>query len=266
LDDVEEAFKKWWMEQALEALEKANKKRNRFNIKQIRSMFKSIIKFGIQHPKWYVKCYTILCQIWVYFLVIMAILFFFMSPVYSLIIILIFVLPPLFPLWALKNEFTRKQMEKGLVSFVDRNGVERWGTPEQVKEWKSVDITLRTNFMAYYPRKFELFIGELLKRMGYEVEIGNYTQDFGIDLVAKKEGEVVVVEVKKWQIGHNVGSREVRSILGAMWKAGANKALLVTTSDFTESAKEQAREAPIELWNSRVLHKLVEKYFVDERI
>lgn len=37
--------------------------------------------------------------------------------------------------------------------------------------------------------------------MGYEVQIGEYTQDFGIDLIAKKNHETIVVEVKKCVCG-----------------------------------------------------------------
>ncbi|RLG91394.1 MAG: hypothetical protein DRO36_04315 [Candidatus Hecatellales archaeon] len=47
-----------------------------------------------------------------------------------------------------------------------------------------------------------------------------------------------------------------------MWKYKANKSILITTSDFTILAQEQAKEAPIELWNRKVLFNLIEKYML----
>lgn len=39
-----------------------------------------------------------------------------------------------------QEAFRRKLMEGGLVSFVDRYGVEYWGTPEEVEEWRRTDL------------------------------------------------------------------------------------------------------------------------------
>jgi HJR/Mrr/RecB family endonuclease len=158
--------------------------------------------------------------------------------------------------------FLKEQDKKGLTIFVDRLGRERWGTPEQVKEWKKIDLGLSNNFADYSPRQFEVLMAELFSKMGYEVEIGKYAQDFGIDLVAKKDNETTVVEVKKWEAGKNVGAEVVRSVLGAIWKAKATRAVVVTTSDFTALAQEQAKGAPVQLWNINILKDLMEKYFM----
>lgn len=150
-------------------------------------------------------------------------------------------------------------------------------TPAPIPSWLATSAPMTTraaeetprsfdNFADYSPQEFQDFVGELFKKIGYEVEMGKYTQDFGIDLVARKEGEVVVVEVKKWEVGNNVGAEVVRGVLGAMWKATANKAVVVTTSDFTVLAEEQARGAPVELWNLEMLRKLAEKYFITEEM
>jgi len=37
---------------------------------------------------------------------------------------------------AKRAEFEREQLVKGFVKFINDDGVERWGTPQQVKEWK----------------------------------------------------------------------------------------------------------------------------------
>ena len=115
-------------------------------------------------------------------------------------------------------------------------------------EWRRVDIGMQNDFADLSPREFEEFIAELFTKMGFQVEITPYVKDFGADFIAKRGEDTVLVQVKKYARGHNVGATEVQQTLGAMWKHKANKSILVTTSDFTVEAEEQAKEAPIELW------------------
>jgi len=161
-----------------------------------------------------------------------------------------------------REQFEKEQMAKGLVKFVDRLGRERWGTPEQVREWKIVDIGMRDHFAKYSPREFERFIAELFTKMGFKVELGPGVKDFGADIIAKRGTDSVVIQVKKWRTGHNIGAKEVQKALGSMWKFKANKAIIITTSDFTIYAEEQAKGAPIELWNYRILCEMIENYIL----
>ena len=57
------------------------------------------------------------------------------------------------------------------------------------------------------------------------------------------------------------GNRDVQRLLGAMQlrKVKANKAILITTSDFTVQAVEQAKETPIELWDGNYISSLLRK-------
>ena len=161
-----------------------------------------------------------------------------------------------------REEFERKQKEKGLVKFVRGDREEKWGTPEQVKEWREVDIGLSNNFADYTPREFEMFVGDLFRKMGYDVELTPSTGDYGVDVVAKKDGNTVAIQVKKYEQGNLIGTQVVQQTLGAMWKVKADQSIIVTTSGFTVYAKEQAKEAPIELWDKKALHEMVRKYMV----
>jgi len=161
-----------------------------------------------------------------------------------------------------KAEYEAILRRRGYEKFVDRYGREKWGTPEQVKEWSVIDLGLRDNFANYSPREFEKFVARLFTEMGYAAELCRFTGDYGADVIARRNNDVVLVQVKKYQRGHNVGARDVQRALGAMWKFKATKSVLVTTSDFTIQAEEQAKGAPIELWGSRTLERFVEEYFV----
>jgi restriction system protein len=161
-----------------------------------------------------------------------------------------------------KRRFEAEQRAKGLVKFVDRHRRERWGTPEQVREWKRIDLGMQNNFEDLSPREFEEFIAKLFRVMGYQVELTPQVRDLGADIVARKGGDTIVVQVKKYSVGHNVSNREVQQTLGSMWKFKANKSVIITTSDFTVLAQEQAKGAPIELWNRETLFNLIEKYLL----
>jgi restriction endonuclease Mrr len=160
-----------------------------------------------------------------------------------------------------KETFRDSMRKKGLVPFVSRYGEEKWGTPSQVEEWKRIDIGLKNHFADYSPREFEEFVAKLFSAMGYEVSLGPYVGDYGADIIASKDNRRILIQVKKYAQGNLVGNREVRDTLGAVW-GKADKAILVTTSDFTEQAYEQAKGTPIELWNYRTLEEYIEKYLL----
>jgi len=161
-----------------------------------------------------------------------------------------------------KIRFEKNQLAKGLLKFVDKNGNEKYGTPKQVKEWKELDIGLNNNFKNLSPFEFEEFVAKLFNKMGYHTKLGSRVRDFGIDILVKKGNENVVIQCKKNTLGNLVGNKIIQQTLGAMWKAKANRAIIITTSDYTTMAREQAKGAPIELWNKEDLHKMIRKYFV----
>jgi len=161
-----------------------------------------------------------------------------------------------------RAEFERKQIEKGLVKFVNVLGEERWGTPEQVRQWKIVDMDMKDNFAKLTWRQFEKVVADLFTKMGYAVELQG-PPDFGADILARKGPDTVVVQVKRWKEGQNVGNRDIQRLLGSMPYYNANKAIFVTSSDFTNAARKQAFRAPIELWNYRKTCEMIEEYLLD---
>jgi HJR/Mrr/RecB family endonuclease len=156
------------------------------------------------------------------------------------------------------KEHEKEQEAKGLIKYKSK-----WGTPKQVKKWKEVEYGIDTNFMNMSHFEFEEFIAKLFRKMGYDVIVTRKTGDYGIDIIAKDKKDTIAIQVKQNKIGNNVGNTTIQQVLGAMWKVKANKAIIITTSDFTIQAKEQAKEAPVELWDLKTLKRLVQKYFID---
>jgi len=165
--------------------------------------------------------------------------------------------------WMTPQEmFEAKQKKRGLIKFIDRLGRERYGTPKQVKEWKAWDIDLKNRFQRLKPREFEELVANLFIKMGYNATLSQHVGDYGVDVLAEKGPDRIAIQVKRYAPDNKVGSPDVQKVLGSMFRYNANKAILITTSDFTEAAKEQARNAPIELWNYRILSEKIEKYLL----
>ena len=132
-----------------------------------------------------------------------------------------------------------------------------------------IALDIRNNFAKFKPREFEKLIAQLFQKMGYKVKLTPEKADYGADIIAEKDKERIVIEVKKWKRKNHVGDLEVRSLIGSMPYFNATKAIFITTSDFTERAREQARGAQdrgihIELWNGYTLRRMIEKYFIEE--
>jgi len=128
-----------------------------------------------------------------------------------------------------------------------------------------IELLINSGYSLIDPFQFEELIATLFNKLGYETEVTAKTCDFGIDIIAKKEKVIIAIQTKKYAKGNNVGNRDVQRLLGAMQqrRVKANKAILITTSDFTVQAMEQAEETPIELWDGSYISSLLRKYMRD---
>ncbi len=106
-------------------------------------------------------------------------------------------------------------------------------------------------------REFEEVIGEAYRRQGYAViENAGPGADGGIDLIAKKEGETILVQCKQWK-SEKIGVPTVREMFG-LWNAErANEVHIVTCGDFTEEARQFAQGKPIKLIDGPSLARLI---------
>ena len=96
------------------------------------------------------------------------------------------------------------------------------------------------------PKSFEVLIKKLLIAMGYgrtteDVVVTQYVKDDGIDGYVRKDRldieKLCAYQAKRYTTS-NVGINEMNALGGAMINFGTNCGILVTTTDFTTSAKE----------------------------
>lgn len=96
------------------------------------------------------------------------------------------------------------------------------------------------------PEEFERLVAKLFEERGFSVRIAPPTADAGFDLIL--EGEpLTIVEVKRYRRPNLVSVGTVRELLGSLTAAGAERAILVSSSGFTKAAQAAAANWPVEL-------------------
>ena len=103
--------------------------------------------------------------------------------------------------------------------------------------------------LALTPREFEHVAATYLKSRGFtNVHVTGGAGDLGVDIRCQDEfGRLVVAQCKRYQPGAKVGSPEIQHFFGMAARHRAARGIFVTTSSFTEPARQLARDCDIEL-------------------
>lgn len=106
-------------------------------------------------------------------------------------------------------------------------------------------------------RQFELLVGEAFRRQGYAVqETGLGGADGGIDLVLRKNGEITLVQCKRWRT-QRVDVKVVREMFGLLAHHQASAVKIIAVGTYTAEAQRFAAGKPIELISGEALLGLV---------
>jgi restriction system protein len=105
---------------------------------------------------------------------------------------------------------------------------------------------------AMTPVEFEEWVGARFQDLGYKVKTTALVGDHGVDLVARRDSEKVIIQCKRYR-DTAVGEPTLRDLYGTMQHEGADRAYLVTTGHLTAAAISWSRGKPIEIWDGRHL-------------
>jgi len=107
----------------------------------------------------------------------------------------------------------------------------------------------RRDLRALPPERFADWCAARLREQGYRVTPVAGLSDPGVDLIAERERERLVVQCKRWFGSLPVAEPQVQALYGAMHHQHANGAVVITTGVFSEPTLMRAKGTPIRLWD-----------------
>ena len=145
-----------------------------------------------------------------------------------------------------------------VMSKEDKRFVEGYEVADQLDD--------SVNLAAIDWQDFENLIREIFEKEfrsnGGEVKITQASRDGGVDAVAFDpdpiRGGKIVIQAKRYT--NVVGVSAVRDLYGTVMNEGANKGILVTTSNYGNDAYEFAKDKPLTLMNGANLLYLLQKH------
>lgn len=86
--------------------------------------------------------------------------------------------------------------------------------------------------------EFEDYVAARLRRAGWQVDFTSATGDYGVDLIAVKDGKTVAVQCKRH--GNTVGVAAVQQVVSGARHHDCTKSIVVSNQEFTQAAKRLA--------------------------
>lgn len=105
---------------------------------------------------------------------------------------------------------------------------------------------------------FELLAGEIFRRKGFEVEISSgLGADGGKDLTLRRDGELRLVQCKRFSPENKVSVADMREFYGLIVAENAKRGIFMTTGVYSRDAKEFAEGKPIKLLGRAEVEQLM---------
>lgn len=104
------------------------------------------------------------------------------------------------------------------------------------------------------PEEFEHYCAAVLREMKWKARVTQVSGDQGVDIVADKRGMRIVIQCKKYS--KPVGNRAVQEIVAAIAHEGAQRGVVVTTSDYTPAAEKLATSNQVLLLHHADLRRI----------
>ncbi|MGA9492762.1 MAG: restriction endonuclease [Mycobacterium sp.] len=103
--------------------------------------------------------------------------------------------------------------------------------------------------------EFENYVAARLRRAGWRVDFTSATGDYGVDLIAVKDGKSVAVQCKRY--GNPVGVAAVQQVVSGARHHDCSKSIVVSNQEFTRAAKRLAYTHGCQLIGRKALESWV---------
>lgn len=116
------------------------------------------------------------------------------------------------------------------------------------------------------PRQYEEMVAEYYRVKGYSVELTAYTNDYGVDCLACRDGERIAVQAKMYGKGIRAVNRKMlMELYGAMRYFDCHRAVLVTDGELLSDAWEVAAKLSIEVVHLKPIEIAIPLPIEDDR-
>jgi restriction system protein len=103
--------------------------------------------------------------------------------------------------------------------------------------------------------EFEGYVAARLRRAGWQVGFTSATGDYGVDLIAEKDGQCVAIQCKR--LGKSVGVSAVQQVVSGAMHHGCTRSIVVSNQEFTTAARQLAYTHRCQLIGRRALQAWV---------
>lgn len=98
------------------------------------------------------------------------------------------------------------------------------------------------------PKKLKRYVSKEWRRRGYDTEISEKEPEY-VDVLAESGDEKIAISVRRRQEDNKVSRNAVERFSRSANELDANRAIMVSSSYFTEPAREKAEDSGIKLLN-----------------
>jgi HJR/Mrr/RecB family endonuclease len=117
------------------------------------------------------------------------------------------------------------------------NAASRW---KKYHDMQSIDLI--DNLTGF---EFESILMNMYNNLGYSAKLTKGGSDWGVDIIAKKEGAIFAVQAKRYS--GSVGTQAVQEVFSGTKFYNATSAVVITNSRFTDSAVHLAKKLGVTL-------------------
>jgi len=103
--------------------------------------------------------------------------------------------------------------------------------------------------------EFEGYVAARLRRAGWQVRFTPVVGDYGVDLIAEKDGQSVAIQCKRH--GKSLGVAAVQQVVSGARHHGCTRSIVVSNQEFTTAAKQLAYTHRCQLIGRRALQAWV---------
>ncbi|UQX10425.1 restriction endonuclease [Candidatus Mycobacterium methanotrophicum] len=103
--------------------------------------------------------------------------------------------------------------------------------------------------------EFEAYVAARLRRGGWQVTFTSVVGDYGVDLIAHRDGKSVAIQCKRH--GKSVGVAAVQQVVSGACHHGCTKSIVISNQEFTRAARQLAVTHHCQLIGRRALQAWV---------